>query len=171
MTSIRVGTRTELEMNDSIRRLDMIAADGPWVESRDLLKQLDIERIRIVRELTQMSKSIMTGTLNGPDPNVNYGAMTAHAPELTAQIEQIDKSMFTIAQPMFYALVDEKRLGPDGKLYHLLLTKKERADMIHLIDNAFGAELENKNASHVVNAAWAIKYGLTRPNYKCADEP
>jgi hypothetical protein len=40
MTSIRVGTRTELEMNDSIRRLDMIAVDGPWVESRDLLKQL-----------------------------------------------------------------------------------------------------------------------------------
>jgi hypothetical protein len=31
-----------------------------------------------------------------------------------------------------------------GKLYHLLLTKKERADIIQLIDNAFGPKLEDK---------------------------
>jgi len=171
MTGIRVGTRTVLEMNDSINRLDMIALDGPWTESKDLLKRMDAERIRIVQEMTQIGKSILSGALGQPDPSVNYGAMTAHAPELTAQVEQIDKSMFTMAQPIFFGLVDERRLGPDGKVYHLLLTKKERDDMTQLIDNAFGPSLKDKNATHIVNAAWAIKYGLTRPNYKSADEP
>src|SRR5271169_62848 len=166
-TGIRVGTRTVFEMNDSIHRLDMIAVDSQWAQMRDLLKGFDAERISTVQEMNQMSKAM----LSDPKPGVDYGAMAAHAPELTAQIEQIDKTIFTMAQPMFYALVDDQRLSPDGKLYHLLLTKKERADMIRLIDNAFGPELENKNATHIVNAAWAIKYGLTRPNYKSADEP
>jgi hypothetical protein len=34
----------------------------------------------------------------------------------------------------------------------------------------FGATLEDKNASHIVSAAWAIKYGLTQTHYKAADE-
>jgi uncharacterized protein (DUF697 family) len=56
-------------------------------------------------------------------------------------------------------------------LHHLLLTKKDRADMIQLIDKVWGQTLEDRNASSIVSAAWAIKYGLTRPIYKSADEP
>jgi hypothetical protein len=166
-TGIRVGTRTVLEMNESIGRLDQIAVGGQWVKWRDLLKQLDSDRIRIFQELNQMSKAI----LRGPEPGINYGAMTAHAPELNVELEQVDKSMFTMAQAMFFALVDERRLGPDGKLHHLLLTKKERADMIKLIDKVWGQTLEDKDASYIVSAARTIKYGLTRPIYKSADEP
>lgn len=167
VTGIRVGTRTVLEMNESIHRLDGIAVDGQWAEFRDLLKQLDSERIRIFQEMNQMAKAMMSG----PKPGVDYGAMVAHAPELTAEVEQVDKSMFNMAQAMFFALVDEQRLGPDGKLHHLLLTTKERAGMIQLIDKVWGQSLEDKNASSIVSAAWAIKYGLTRPIYKSADEP
>ena len=109
--------------------------------------------------------------VRGPKQGVDYGAMAAHAPELTAEIEQIDKSMFTMAVPMFFVLVDEQRLGSDGKLHHLLLTKKERTDMIQLIDQVWGQTLEDRNASSIVSAASAIKTGLTSPNYKSADEP
>jgi hypothetical protein len=42
-TGIRVGTRSVLEMNESILRLDGIAVDGRWAKFRDLLKQLDAE--------------------------------------------------------------------------------------------------------------------------------
>jgi hypothetical protein len=166
-TGIRVGTRTVLEMNESIHRLDGIAVDGHWAEFRDLLKRLDAERIRIFTEFNQMSKAI----LSGPKPGINYGEMSAHAPELTAEVEQVDKSMFKMAQAMFFALVDDRRLGPDGNLHHLLLTKKDRDAMIQLIDKVYGSTLEDKNASSIVSAAWAMKYGLTRPNYKSADEP
>jgi hypothetical protein len=101
---------------------------------------------------------------------VNYGKLTARAPELTAQVEEIDKSIFTMAQAMFFALVDDGRVGADGKLHHLILTKKDRTSMVQLIDKIFGPTLEDKNASRIVSSAWVIKYGLTGPNYKAADE-
>jgi len=167
-TSIRVGTRTLLEMQESVSRLRMISLDTQWGEFRDLLKSFHNQRMAAVEEMNQMSKAM----LSGPTPGVNYGAMTARAPELTAQVEQIDKTMFQISQPLFLALVDEGRVGADGNLHHLILNKKDRAGMVHAIDIAFGRSLDDgKNATSIVNAAWAIKYGLTRPTYKAADEP
>jgi hypothetical protein len=163
---IRVGTRTIFEMNDSINRLSMISVDPRWVEFRDALKKLHQERIVLVHEMNQMSKTLLAG----PAPNVNYGKLTARAPEITAQVEQIDKIIFTISKAMFFALVDEDRVGGDGKLHRLILTKKDRTGMVQLIDKIFGSTLEDKNASHIVSSAWVIKYGLTRPHYKAADE-
>jgi hypothetical protein len=107
-TEIWLGTRSVFEMKESIRRLDEIAVDGRWAKFRDLLKQLDAHRIRIFQEMNQMAKAMMSG----PKPGVDYGAMAAHAPELLAEMERVDKSMFKMAQAMFFALVDEQRPAP-----------------------------------------------------------
>jgi len=166
-TSMKVRTRMLFEMNDSINRLSMINVDAKWAEFRDALKKLHHERIVLLHEMNQMSKTLLAGA----EPDVNYGKLTAPAPEITAQVEQIDKIIFTIAKAMFFALVDDDRVGRGGKLHHLLLTKKERTSMVQLIDKMFGSKtLEDKNSSHIVAAAWVIKYGLTRPQYKAADE-
>ena len=162
----KLTTDTLFEMNDSINRLSMINVDARWAEFRDALKKLHRERIVLVHEMNQMSKTLLAG----PEPDVNYGKLTARGPEITAQVEQIDKIIFTISKAMFYALVDDDRAGADGKLHHLILTKKDRTSMVQLIDKTFGATLEDKNASYIVSSAWVIKYGLTRPNYKAADE-
>jgi len=166
LTSIRVGSRTLFQMNESINRLSMIKVDGRWAEFRDLLKQLHEERIASVQEMNEIGKAL----LSGPEQGVNYGKLTARAPELTAQVEEIDKTIFTMAHVMFFALVDDARVGADGNLHHLLLTKKDRTSMVQLIDKIFGPTLEDKNSTHIVAAAWVIKYGLTRPQYKAADE-
>jgi hypothetical protein len=166
MTSVRVGTRMLFEMKDSIDRLSMINVDPRWAEFRDALKKLHQERIVLVHAMNQMSKTLLAGA----EPDVNFGKLTARAPEITAQVEQIDKIIFTISKAMFFALVDEDHVGGDGKLHHLILTKKERANMVQLIDKIFGPTLQDKNANHIVSSAWIIKYGLTRPNYKAADE-
>ena len=153
-------------MNESINRLSMINVDGRWAEFRDLLKQLHEERIASVQEMNEIGKAL----LSGPEQGVNYGKLTARAPEITAQVEQIDKIIFTIAKAMFFALVDDDRRGADGKLHYLILTKKDRTSMVQLIDKMFGPTLEDKNASRIVSSAWVIKYGLTWPHYKAADE-
>jgi hypothetical protein len=75
-----------------------------------------------------------------------------------------------MAQAMFFALVDDARVGADGNLHHLILTKKDRTNMVQLIDKAFGPTLEDNNATYIVSSAWVIKYGLTQPHYKAADE-
>jgi hypothetical protein len=166
-TGIRVGTRTLFEMQESVSRLDMINLDASWGKFRDLLKSFDNQRMETVQEMNHIAKAM----LSGPTPGVNYGEMTARAPELTAQVEQIDKSMFQMSQALFLALVDEGRVDADGNLHHLILNKKDRAGMVHTIDIDFGQSLDDKNSTSVVSAAWAIKYGLTRPIYKAADEP
>ena len=165
-TGTRVDTRTLFEMNDSINRLSMINVDARWAEFRDALKKLHQERIVLVHEMSQMSKT----RLAGPEPDVNYGRLTARAPEITAQVEHLDKIIFTIAKAVFFALVDDDRVGADGTLHYLILTKKDRASMIQLIDKIFDPTLEEKNATHIVSSAWVIKHGLTWPNYKAADE-
>jgi hypothetical protein len=170
MTGIRVGSRTILQMNDSINRLNMIKVDGQSAETRDLLKRLHQKRIELVQEVSQTSKAFITALTNGPQPGVDYGAMTARAPELTAEMEELNKSIFTMSQIMLFALVDDARVGADGNLDHLIMTKKDKTSMVQLIDKMFGATLEDKNASHIVSAAWAIKYGLTQTHYKAADE-
>jgi hypothetical protein len=101
VTGIGVGTRTVFEMNDSINRLSMINVDARWAEFRDALKKLHQERIVLVHEMSQMSKTLLAG----PEPNVNYGKLTARAPEITAQVEQIDKIIFTIAKAMFLLMM------------------------------------------------------------------
>ena len=90
-TSIKVRTRMLFEMNDSINRLSMINVDAKWVEFRDALKKLHHERIVLLHEMNQMSKTLLAGA----EPDVNYGKLTAPAPEITAQVDQIDKIIFT----------------------------------------------------------------------------
>jgi hypothetical protein len=167
MTVVRVGSRTILQLNDSITRLSMIEVDAKWAKFRDMLKQVHQQRIELVQEMNYGAKKLLAG----PEPGVNYGKLMARAPELTAEVEQIDKTVFTISKAMFFALVDDDRVGGDGNLHHLLLTKKDRTSMVQLIDRMFGpTTLEDKNSTHIVAAAWVIKYGLTRPHYKAADE-
>jgi hypothetical protein len=167
MTSVRVGTRTLFEMNESNNRLNLIKVDGRWAEFKDLLKQLHQGRMVLVQESNQIAKTFIAG----PEPGVNYGKLTARLPEITAAVEEIDKSIFDMAKVMFFALVDDTRVGTDGNLYHLILTKKERISMVQLIDKIFGpTTLEDQNSTRIVAAAWIIKYGLTQPNYKAADE-
>lgn len=165
-TDMRVDSRMLFEMNDSINRLGMINVDARWAQFRDALKNLHQERIVLLHEMNQMSKT----ALAGPEPGINYGKLTARAPEITAQVEQVDKIIFTVSKAMFFALVDDDRVGRDGKLHHLILTKKDRTSMVQLIDKIFGPTLEEKNANYIVSSAWVVKYGLTRPNYKAADE-
>jgi hypothetical protein len=144
----------------------MINVDAKWVEIRDLLKRLHQERVALVQELTEMAKAFQSG----PKPGVNYEEMSGRTLQITARMEELNKAMFTVAQDMFFALVDDARVGADGNLRHLLLTKKDRTSMVQLIDKTFGATLEDEKVSHIVSAAWAIKYGLTQTHYKAADE-
>ena len=167
MTGIRVGTRTLLAMNEDISRLKMMNVPPNAVKFRDLLIAMHQQRISLVAELTRGAKTVLAG----PQPGVNYGALVARAPELTAEVEAVDKNLFTMSQAMFFMLVDDGRIGSDGKLHHLLITKKQRASILHEINTAFGANVDDKNATYIVSAAWVLKEGLTRPIYQAADEP
>jgi hypothetical protein len=75
----KLTTDTLFEMNDNINRLSMINVDARWAEFRDALKKLHRERIVLVHEMNQMSKTLLAA----PEPDVNYGKLTARGPDLT----------------------------------------------------------------------------------------
>ena len=166
MTSIRVGTRTVMEMITGIGMLNSISLDGQWNKFRTTLVEIDSNRASTIQEMNEIAKKM----LRGPEPGVNYGALTARAPELTAIIEQLDKLMFDMSKVLSLSLIDNKRVDADGKLRHLLVSRQDRTDIIRYIDIAFGERLEDKNATYIVTAAWAIKLLLTNSEYKSADE-
>ena len=65
------------------------------------------------------------------------------------------------------------KMGLEGIVYDLggtIWGGGHFASMVQLIDQMLGPTLEDKNATHIVSSAWVIKYGLTRPHYKAADE-
>jgi len=166
VTGVRVGTRTIFEMNTSVAKLDQISLTGRWDDFRSTLKNMDEQRISLVREMNEGAKRL----LKGPEPGVNYGELVGRAPELTASVEQLDKMMFEMSQAMFLGLVDDERVSSDGQLHHLIVTKKKRDEMIKAIELDFGSSLTDKNATHIVNAAWAMRYGLTLSKYHASDE-
>jgi hypothetical protein len=164
---IRNGTRLILRMLESIDRLDRINVDGEWAEFRDLLKLAYQQRIELAQEVNQMSKTF----LSAPEPGVNYGKLDARGAVITVQLEEIDKGIFSVAQGLSISLIDDARVGADGRLYHLILTKKDRTSMVKQIDKIFGATLEDKKANnYIVSSARVLKLVLTRPNYRSADE-
>jgi hypothetical protein len=165
-TAVRVGTRTIFEMNTSIHQLDQIGTSGKWDDFRSMLRKFDEDRISLTGEMTEGAKKL----LRGPEPGVNYGELNARAPELTASVEELDKLIFQMSQALFLGLIDDDRVGSDGQLHYLILTKKQRNEMIKTIDLDFGSSLNDKNATHIVNAAWAMRYGLTLPKYRSSDE-
>lgn len=170
VTNIRNGTRTLLAMNEGIARLnmiDMITVSPTWAKFRNWLIYWDQQRIGLVRELVAGSKAF----LEAPQRGVNYGALVARAPEITTEIEAVDKTIFKMSQVMFFMLVDDSRVGSDGNVHHLIVTKEQRASIVHEIDTAFGASVDDKNAPYIVSAAWVLKEGLTRSKFKAADEP
>src|SRR6266436_3863889 len=59
VTGIRNGTRALFEMNESINRLSMINVDARWAAFRDLLKEAHQERIGVLQEMNQMSKTLL----------------------------------------------------------------------------------------------------------------
>jgi hypothetical protein len=131
-----------------------------------MLIEIDLERASLNQEVIDGSKKFLSGSETG----ANYGAFAARAPELTARVEHLDKMIFDMSKAVFLSLLDEERTDKDGNISHLIVTAKERDQIIKRIDASFGSKLEDKNATHVILAAWAIKYGLTQNRYKLADE-
>jgi len=165
-TAIRAGTRTLFEMNKNAGILDRILLDSRYDKIRTTLIEINAERASLVQEIVDVAKKLS----RAPEAGVDYGALNARAPELTAQVEQLDKMIFNLSQAVFLSLVDLGRTDKDGNASHLIITTKERDEIIKGIDASFPSTLENKNPTGIVSAVWVIKYGLSQSRYKSADD-
>jgi hypothetical protein len=89
-------------------------------------------------------------------------------PEIRANLDFIDQSLFEAAPSIFATLIDMKE-DSKGHASHLIITKEEKAGLISKLEDSFGAKLDQKDQNYTISAAKVLRDYLNK-DFKCADE-
>jgi hypothetical protein len=165
-TIIRTSTRMNLELEADINMLQGIKLSEPFSKFRDYLQDIYKQKQEINTEFISTASQFMVAA---PKPGVDYEALAAYMPQLTAKDGYLDKIIFDGSAGIFLSLVD-MRADKEGHASHLIVTKDQRKQMIRRIETAFGSKLDDKDPTYIVNSAWIIREGL-RKDYKSSDDP
>ena len=90
--------------------------------------ELYVTKLRIIAEF--MEACIVFA--EGPKPDIDYGKLSSHAPQLTAQLYEVDHTLFQTTPLLFSTLIDLERDG------HLIITTKQRDALIKELTLLFG---------------------------------
>lgn len=162
---IRNGTRLALELGSNTSMMRSIKLTGEHARSPGLVAQIwDQEKGQY-----QAMDDLCSTMIAGPKPGVDYGPIAASAPKITANVEYLDQTLFEVSPLVFAALISDM---PDkqGHMSHLILTHKERDEMVRTLNVAFPL-IDAKNPKYLTGAAKLIKEMLTTKGYKMADDP
>ncbi len=161
---IRSSTRIQLELGAQIYKLSVIHLKPPFEDLATKITKFYKMKI----ECHQRLRAISTSLLSRPHRGVDYGALAAEAPKITASLEYIDRSLLEATPLIFATLIDQK---PDknGKVSHLIITKAERQRLLVALSLHFGQKMDLENQSYIVSSASVLKSYLLQ--YKCSDEP
>ena len=166
MNAIRNFTQFKLQLNTSIGMLKgMRLKREPFNGLLENTIWIYKEKVKLFDEALKMSKKFVGAA---PKPGVDYEKMVARMPEITAQIEYLDETLFKSMVMVCGLLIDEK---PDneGHMSHLSISTKQRQSLIDSIDSAFGESLNSKTMNYTVASAGMLKTFLQSGN-KTTDE-
>ena len=108
--------------------------------------------------------------MSGPKPGVDYDALAAEAPKLTAEMEYIDTALFE-ASPLVFATLIDPVPDANNHMSKLIITNAERNKLIANINSEFGAKLDQKDQGHIIGAAWVLRAYLGKEKgYIASDE-
>jgi hypothetical protein len=111
-----------------------------------------------------------TAFATGPKPGVDYSALAAEAPKLTATLEFIDRSLFQTT-PLIFAMLIADNPDSQGHMSRLRITRAERDHLVKILQIDFGEKMNQKNQNYIVSSASVMRDYLTKKGYKCSDEP
>jgi len=166
LSAIHASTLFQLELRSQIGTLKGMHLNAAEYE-QVIPGLIDIYAIKI--GYYQRVIDISTNFLAGPKPGIDYGKMLAEMPQIRAELEDIDHTLFNPISPLIFStLIDRK---PDSKNHvsHLIITRAERTTLIEDINSRFGAKLDQKDQNSGVSAAQVLKTFLI--DLKCSDEP
>ena len=163
---IRGSTRIVLELTAQIGMLKGMNLNKPFDGlPRDIAEFYD-QKIMVHNQMIAMA----TAFLSGPKPGVDYSAMMAEAPKLTATLEYIDRALFQATPLIFATLVDEKP-DKDGHVSRLTITRAQRDGLVRSLQISFGKKLDLSDQNFTVVSASVMRDYLSLKGYKCSDEP
>jgi hypothetical protein len=162
-TMIRGSTRIVLELTAQVGILKRMTLSGRFVDLPANVAQFYEQKIDAHNRMIAMVSAL----LSGPKPGVDYGAITAEAPKITATLEYIDRALFEATPLIFATLIDEKP-DKEGHVSRLTITRAQRDDLVRKLQLSFGNKMEQADQNHIVSAATVL---LSKKGYKCSDEP
>ena len=163
---IRGSTRIVLELTDQIVMLKGMNLNEPFDGlPRDIAEFYD-QKIMVHNQWIAMA----TAFLSGPKPGVDYSAMMAEAPKLTATLEYIDRALLQATPLIFATLIDEEP-DKDGHVSRLIITRAQRDGLVRSLQISFGKKLDLSDQNFTVESAAVLRDYLSRKGYKCSDEP
>jgi hypothetical protein len=164
MTCIRNGERFELELTSQISQLKRLhlatAFESVNGAPAQISEMYDLKRT-IMRRITAICRAFLIQR-----PGIDYSALAADSAKITADLEALDKMLFQEGVMVFGALI-ENRESSLHHADHLVITRRERDELLAQIKNEFGTDAKGANLS--VSSAFLIRDKLME--YKCADDP
>ena len=160
---VRNGTRFQLELQSQISMLKDMQLDPPFNDLPSNLAAFDEKKIELYRAMSEGCEAM----ISGPKAGVDYDAIAAQAPKLTATLDYVDHAIFEATPLVFGTLIDP---APDAndKMSKLIITGAERKKLIGDINSYFGAKLDQKDQPWLVSAAWVLR-GYLMKDYTTAD--
>ena len=158
-------TRFELELKSQILMLQNMRLKPPFEDLITNISSLYELKANLYNRLGEIC-SVM---IAGQKPSVDYGALLAEAPKINAQLDDVDSTLFHSAPLVFATLIDPL---PDANnhMSKLVITKSQRKKLVDEINSEFDEELEKKDQSYLVQAAFVLKAYLLK-DYSASDEP
>ncbi|HXW25256.1 MAG TPA: hypothetical protein VEK73_10945 [Xanthobacteraceae bacterium] len=164
--SIRSSTRIVMELSAQIGILKGTTLNEPF----DKLPQNIADFYKYKIDAHQQLIDIATAMMAGPKPGVDYGAMAARAPKLTAMVEYVDRAIFE-ATPMIFGTLIDKNPDKDGHMSRLNITRAQRDELIRKLQISFGKKMDQKDQNYLVSSASVLRDYLSKKGYKCSDDP
>ena len=168
---VHTMTQYQLELSTQISAMQGVHLSKPLDFLPEGIADFDKQKMGLYKQYSDGCAAI----LEGPKPNVDYGKLTASLPKINAQVEFIDqgifKTAFKTAPAVFAALIEMTKTNSHNGLDHLIITKSEKAELIHRIKAIFGDKLNQNNQNYIVSAASVLEFYLEKKGYKCSDEP
>jgi hypothetical protein len=167
MALVRNGTRTRMKLNVMIARLRQIhIADPRFATLVPSLADSYARKAELFGEMVEAAKMLLAG----PKEGVDYGKLAGHMPEVTAQAEFVDETIFRISPMVSMLLISHK---PDSKnhLSHLSITRQQALELITRLQRGFGTSLDAKEQNWTISSASLLRTMLRDKGYKYADDP
>ncbi len=163
MSGIRSSTRMKLELTTSISAFKRMTLKEPFETLLPTTITWYERKVELHDGIILIARTILSGK-----PGVDYAALDARMPGITALMEFADESIFKSMVLVFALLIDMK---PDekGHMSHLNITKAQRQALINNINTYFGSSLDKKDKNWTVSSAAVLKTWLQK-DYKCLDE-
>lgn len=171
MNSIKTSTKMKMELKVSIGMLKGMKLYGNFDSLIPATIDIYERKIALHDELISMGKNMLGMLLiTSPTPKdfSDMKTMSGRMPEIEAQLEYLDESLFKTMVLVFYLLIDET---PDnqGHMSHLIISKAEKQELLQDIDLSFGNSLDKKDKNYIVASVAFIKGGLQK-DFVCTDE-